>query len=354
MLIFSALNVKNTRHTGIDLLRGVAILLVLFRHWTLDGFTSRLGWLGVDLFFVISGFLISGLLFREQQKHTTIDYLRFFVRRGLKIYPLFFLLIGASYLLIAVHESQAYTTYSLAWPCLHELLFIQNYLGGIYVHTWSLAVEEHFYIILMLCFALFFMKRKQNVLPVCIVFLVAPFGLRIYNCLAGNGHNHFFTHTRIDSLFCGVLLQYGWKYYREELLTFRKNMGLLLPFICVILLSCVGFISPDNYFIQGPGFTVIAFCFAGILLYVLGADVKETFPVKALAFTGFYSYSIYLLHIPVKLLLEYLGLYETGGLTNCLYFAIYVLSCLSAGTLASLLIEQPILRLRDKKFPSRA
>jgi len=79
----------NSRNQSLDMLRGVAVLLVLGRHMDGAGIWSSAGWCGVDLFFVLSGFLISGLLFTEFKKTGTIDVKRFWIRRGFKIYPAF-------------------------------------------------------------------------------------------------------------------------------------------------------------------------------------------------------------------------------------------------------------------------
>src|SRR5260221_13388339 len=99
---------KKAPSKELDRLRCIAVLMVLFRHLPVppesapswikgpQSFLHQAGWAGVDLFFVLSGFLISGLLFREQQQYGRIDFKRFFIRRGLKIYPGFFALIGAT------------------------------------------------------------------------------------------------------------------------------------------------------------------------------------------------------------------------------------------------------------------
>ncbi len=75
----------------IDFLRGIAVILVLFRHHAFINNTHNAGWIGVDLFFVLSGFLVSGLLFREYIQHQKINAKLFLIRRGFKIYPLFYL-----------------------------------------------------------------------------------------------------------------------------------------------------------------------------------------------------------------------------------------------------------------------
>src|SRR5689334_20467843 len=80
----------NDRLTELDFLHGIAVILVLFAHHYLTIYTATMGWIGVDLFFVLSGFLVSGLLFAEYQKFGNIDTKRFLIRRGFKIYPAFY------------------------------------------------------------------------------------------------------------------------------------------------------------------------------------------------------------------------------------------------------------------------
>ena len=82
------------RIKGLDLLRGIAILLVLFRHCDIENnILHHFGWLGVDLFFVLSGFLVSGLLFNEYKKIGKVKIGRFLIRRGFKIYPPFYFFV---------------------------------------------------------------------------------------------------------------------------------------------------------------------------------------------------------------------------------------------------------------------
>ena len=80
-----------SRLRELDFLRGIAILLVLLRHITLFSFTTQMGWIGVDLFFVLSGFLVSGLLFKEYIQFGNIQPKLFLIRRGFKIYPIYFI-----------------------------------------------------------------------------------------------------------------------------------------------------------------------------------------------------------------------------------------------------------------------
>jgi peptidoglycan/LPS O-acetylase OafA/YrhL len=137
------------RVAPIDILRIVAILLVLGRYMGEAGAHSyilaalrRCGWVDVDLFFVLSGFLISGLLFKGYKKSGRINVLTVLLRRGFKIYPPFYVFILITMLVETPHRPNM----------LAEIFFVQNYLPGVRPHTRSLAVEEHFYLLLPLLF----------------------------------------------------------------------------------------------------------------------------------------------------------------------------------------------------------
>src|SRR5262249_41464929 len=144
----------------LDILRGIAILMVLGSHpvakldeagWFrplahLWGYT---GWTGVNLFFVLSGFLVGGLLFAEWRATGRLNPGRFVIRRMFKIWPSYYFFLG---ILVAI-------TMRAGWDhriLLPFFLHMQNYwgdIGAIAPHTWSLAVEEHFYILLPLILA---------------------------------------------------------------------------------------------------------------------------------------------------------------------------------------------------------
>ena len=149
---------KGTRLIQLDFLRGCAALLVMGHHGFLEatqaGFFKwpahvwwRLANSGVDLFFVLSGFLIGGLLFQEWKKSGNLDIKRFLIRRGFKIWPSYFFYVFFS---IGVHS--ATVTWGDPWRgltyLLPNLLHLQNYLVTPITHTWSLSVEEHFYLAL--------------------------------------------------------------------------------------------------------------------------------------------------------------------------------------------------------------
>jgi len=134
----------------LDVLRGAAILLVLCRHgivsseragWlkSLSFHLWHLGWTGVDLFFVLSGFLVGGLLFKEIRVSGRLNAKRFLVRRGFKIWPAYFVFLA----FVFVRESRikTHTVKGALRALLPNLVHLQNYLGTPRPITWSLAVE---------------------------------------------------------------------------------------------------------------------------------------------------------------------------------------------------------------------
>jgi len=340
---------KKQRNLNLDALRGVAILLVLGRHFECFPLWTRIGWAGVDLFFVLSGFLISGLLFEEWKSCGSIQIKRFYVRRALKIYPSFYALL---FLTIPLH---------MLWPSVTphpvstvrmgvEMLFVQNYFSGIWGHTWSLAVEEHFYLILPVI--LWLMTRARSADPfrhLQMAFLaVATLALMLRLVTAAEFPRQPFptltpTHLRIDSLLFGVVLSYYRHFRVDKFAQFAQSrIGLPLIGTSIILL----FAFPiETVFMHTLGFTFM-FLGAGSLLAKV-IDLQTTGytarAAESLAIIGTYSYSIYLWHFGIARLVPQSGLVP---------FLFYIAMSVSMGMLAAKVIEYPVLAFRDKVFPS--
>ena len=206
----------------LDALRGLAVILVLGHHVTWNPLWVRFGWSGVDLFFVLSGFLISGLLFREYKQYGNIHILRFWTRRALKIYPAYYLLIFAT--VAGRMLAKTPIGWSHIWP---DLIFVQSYVPGTWGHLWSLAVEEHFYILLPLLLWAMTMRRRRTHDPfhqlplVCLITAVACLALRSAHLLTGEPFNFqshkFATHVRLDALSFGVLFSYYWEFRHRSI-----------------------------------------------------------------------------------------------------------------------------------------
>jgi peptidoglycan/LPS O-acetylase OafA/YrhL len=356
------------RSKAIDVLRAIAVVLVLGRHmtpcpesassgWhTLTSIWQRGGWIGVDLFFVLSGFLVSGLLFKEFTRTGTIAAGRFLIRRGFKIYPAFYVMIGASVFLDWRH--QAFHLENI----LPEIFFVQNYFPCRWNHTWSLAVEEHFYFLLLI-FLVWCSKRggDRTFAPVPAAFaLVAGLclALRIWTSAHGpyiHIQNLMPTHLRIDSLFFGVLLSYF--YNRNQAAYVAKVQVWRWP---LVVLGCLA-LAPA-FFVEIEK-TPYLYTF-GYLLHYLGAgallSVLVATPVferpwfGGIAYVGSHSYSIYLWHMPLSSWVIPVLAHRFGERWNWFaYFGVYFLGSIVLGIVLANIIEYPALRLRDRLFPSK-
>jgi len=384
MSFFKAESKKRLRQ--LDILRGVAVLLVIGHHVILQPEESgmfqplvnvliRFGWSGVDLFFVLSGFLVGGLLFSELRSRSVLDVRRFVIRRGFKIWPAYYAYLLTVFLLLLVQEQG--NVHRALGHILPNFFHIQNYLGTARPHTWSLAVEEHFYLLLPLLLLLllkFGRRRPPSVsyLPVIAIgVMVLCTGLR-YLAIAHQPFDpatHYNpTHLRMDSLFFGVLLGYLYHFKNASLEKIARRRYSLL-FLGLILICPMMVIDiRAGWFVPVVGFAMLYVGYGLILLAVVYTPVGEGKLGKLmgssfgrlLAFIGFFSYPIYLWHIDAaRLPLQYFterGLF--GVLPSSWRFilitAIYVVLATAAGVILGTLVEKPALAFRDAFFPSRA
>ncbi len=346
------------RSSALDTLRGIAVLLVLVRHVQLPGGLSawldvplraiqRGGWAGVDLFFVLSGYLVSGLLFSAWKKDGQLRVGRFLIRRGFKIYPAFYVM------LIAV--------LAWRWPgwsyALSEGLFVQNYGPAIFPHTWSLAVEEHFYLALPLVLWLAHGKKERPfaALPVIVPGVaIVCLALRIataWDSDIATRANYAPTHLRCDALFFGVLLSWLSHFHRAALdaFTAKHRRAFVALGVLGVAPAFVFGLGP-TWFLHTAGFTAL-YLAAGCWLLLA---VRHGWSARPLAGIGFYSYSIYLWHIPVQRILldgHCRDWFPRDGFERPV---IYLVATITFGVLAAWLVELPFLKLRDRLFPSRA
>jgi peptidoglycan/LPS O-acetylase OafA/YrhL len=355
------------RNKRLDILRCVAVITVILHHSGDSKFFTRVGWTGVDLFFVLSGFLISGLLFSEYKRYHAIGFKRFFIRRALKIYPAFYMFLCVTGIAgeLVFHSHPTLVRY------LHEVFFVMNYRQGVWDHTWTLAVEEHFYIFLPIFLFIIGRSSSNRENPFCFIpWAAATIALlclvfRAASVYIGTPNFHMAytaSHDRMDALFFGVLIGYLYHFRPTilDVLMGRTRHRVAMAAVSAVLLSFAYPYSRDSRFFATFGYSFIYLGFAGILLlslYVHGicsgklARVMEL-AGSAAAFVGMYSYSIYLWHGPVAAWLPGL-MRRTLGFPTGRYgrFAVYLVGSLVTGTVMSKLVEYPILRLRDRILP---
>ena len=316
-----------TRHLpGLDGLRGLAIAMVMFCHFlpysdqphSLMGrlffFVGRCGWCGVDLFFVLSGFLITGILL--EAKGTSHYFRNFYARRTLRIFPLYYLVLAAVFLLIPLIRPAAFAPAELAGIQHHQawlwiygsnlLMFWKNDIG--FFHSdwldlnpfWSLAVEEHFYLIWP---AVVFLCSRPVLKVVCVVIVVSSFILRGVMFHKGVVESiYVFTPCRVDTMALGALLAIlvrGDQATAKRLLGGAKWMALILGLLWFASLWKNP--SRDRLWSVTAGYTLVAGFFAALLPAVLvapvGTPLGRVFNSALLRTLGKYSYGLYVYHV---------------------------------------------------------
>jgi peptidoglycan/LPS O-acetylase OafA/YrhL len=282
---------------------------------------------------------------------------RFLVRRGFKIYPAFYVFLIVTVLL----RMERGTIFSPA-ELLSEAFFVQNYGPHVWSHTWSLAVEEHFYLLLA---ALFWIlqtaapgRPSRWLLSVCVaaaVVIPAPRALTIWAAPYKAETHAFPTHLRIDELFFGVFLSFLYHCQPARVQFVPRRRALVFAGSAAVLVGSFLIPHPATRYVLAPTLHCVAF--GGILLAALSVQVPTAGVVGRLsagvAYLGSHSYSVYLWHTAVLVFGMMIARKILGGEPNYyVAFAGYIGASLAFGVVMSKLVEAPILRLRDRLFPS--
>jgi peptidoglycan/LPS O-acetylase OafA/YrhL len=299
---------------ALDGVRGVAILLVLFYHlfWSnthtgnrVIDFIAQLRescWVGVDLFFALSGFLITGILFDSREdKHY---FKNFYFRRVLRIFPLYYGVILAFFLFfhgtLSTEKRPLYllSVYLQNTPLWWHYMPKTTLVNSV-SHLWSLAVEEQFYIVWPLI--VFCVRDRRKLLWVTASLAVAALVCRA--CLlvqqAPFEETYKMTICRADSLLSGALLALMVRGARETVLRYAAPcFWLALAICCVIGWKSGNFDWETNYSINLFGYSVLAIGGAALIAMTLrpGSIASRLMSIGFLRFFGKYSYGIYVFH----------------------------------------------------------
>lgn len=346
---FSPPQVDRPRQIELDFLRGLAILAVLDYHDTYEvlhypfqllGFPS-IGWIGVDIFFVLSGFLVGGLLIREWTSTGHLNARRFLIRRIFKIWPQYYFFLLA--VVLTGHQPMR-----AMWPA---FLNIQNYLITI-PHLWTLAVEEHAYILLVLLVVLAARLRVTTqtafltIAGLCAAVVTLRLVLAILNLPFMMG-----THTRIEGILYGVLL--ALLFHRAPAL-FHRLQNLRWLWFSTLLLALAG-LRPTP---TTPWAVSLSFDFANLVGVSLLMLLSRPRPAhsrpwiyRAVAWIGLYSYGIYLWHVSLYAPVASLALRLPSSQRPVFTALAQPLFGIAVGVLLTRLVEFPMLRLRERLFP---
>lgn len=300
----------------------------------------------MDIFFVLSGYLVSGLLFDETKRRGQARIGRFLIRRGFKIYPAFYAMLAGTCVVRTILGGGL-----LPRALLAEALFVQNYSPtSLWNHTWSLDVEEHFYLLLALLFAVAQLrKRAFSPLPWALAAFVLCPVFRFFSA----EQIPFRTHERLDALAFGVVLRWALDNQALRGLAKRPRVRWVLAVGGLLFMLPAMLLGQLDRFVSVAGLTLLYLGAGGLVLALVAHPWPERNPLaRALARVGVDSYSIYLWHMPVIVWLPRLLERAHLHLRAEPVILISIAASLIAGVALARLIELPGLALRERLFPA--
>jgi peptidoglycan/LPS O-acetylase OafA/YrhL len=368
----------------LDGMRGIAVLAVMAFHFSLfshisvttaaasawEGIAS-VGWIGVDLFFVLSGFLITGILY--DSKNSAGYFRTFYARRSLRIFPLYYGVLAAFFFVLplvfptsaAVRHHTAdelwyWTHLSNVEIALHGWGEISLYVG----HFWSLAVEEQFYLVWPIVVLLL---SGRQLLRFCAGVMVFSLALRTYLFATGEGVAAFvLTPARMDTLAFGAVLAVVMRDAElyARLRRFVRPLAVLSAILLAGLLLWRNGLDKNDAVAGTIGFTLLGALFSTAIFFALTAaragHYNRLLSSRGLRFFGKYSYALYVFHQPVALVLTALGLPAilgqlgvSGFGAQLAYGSVATMMSLILSLISWNLLEKQFLKLKDR-FAARA
>ena len=341
------------RLPGLDGLRAIAVSWVILAHFLTSHRISptnavvveiaRMGGFGVELFFVLSGFLITWLLLREEEKSGSIDLKAFYLRRAFRILPPALAFLAAMGVLVLWGKIQV-----PAWDFVSTLLFFRNFVRGPEVtgHYWSLAIEEQFYWVWPVLFL--FLSRDRRLYLTAALILLAPVWRKLNGAYFGSADvNWMRTDLRYDALLMGCFLAAVLVHPRFSKMlnapVFTSQWGVPVAVVSIVLLnsSLLGR-APGAVKLLTPSVSFVLV--ALIIRYLIQGKrgwVDLVFNFKPLVGLGLISYSLYLWQQPFCLVnpRDFPVAFSPG-------VAVFVSVVLAV--LSHFFIERPALRLRSR------
>jgi len=358
------------RLPGLDLLRAIAIVWVmLFHSYIIGGWhepfrnLENFGWMGVDLFFVLSGYLIGSQLLKPLSEGRPLALMQFYLRRAFRILPVYFVVLALYFSWPAFREQPGIQ------PLWQFVTFTVNLLidtdhNLAFSHVWSLCVEEHFYLAFP-CLAWWLTRRPSTgkFIGVCLVVLIGGMTLRwsiwthwlapvihqdAYNARFLEGI-YYPTWSRLDGLLAGVMLA-TIKIYRQALWARLQTHANGLMLLGLFIVACAIALFRDR---AGLLSTVIGYPLlsSGLAFVVMAGSSTQSWlgklKIPGAGWLALTSYSLYLSHKAVLHLADNLLGAQLAGHTALAFF-VYALAVLMVGGILYYAVEQPFLKLRER------
>lgn len=371
---------RSRRLPELDGVRGIAMLSVLVWHYVVGQAQTTVGspaaylvrslsmtWAGVDLFFVLSGFLIGGILM--DNRGSTNYYTTFYFRRGLRILPLYFLMLALFFVGVTVFSNTQ--NEGLAWlfenplPAWSYITFLQNFsmasAGEMGPHwiaiSWSLAVEEQFYLILPILIRL--VPPAKLITALILLVVSAPIIRTLLFLYHGNGDvaGYVLLPARWDALFLGVVGAWIIRQKKVAEIVAEKKTWLIVAMIGSGILTLLMLLSGQNMGSAGMsyfGYTAIAVFSMAFILYVLLSPksvVSSILRDPLIVWIGTISYGIYLFHEPVSGILHSVfhgGPPRIASFSDALVTLLALFVTLVLAGMSSRWLERPFIRYGER------
>ena len=365
-------NNKSKYLPSIDSLRALAVLAVIIYHVDVNYLPG--GFLGVDLFFVLSGYLISSLIIKEYRKTGSLNLYNFYIRRARRLLPAVYFMITVGLVVMVLFNEVllrkshldaifGYIYSSNWWYIFHKLDYFDSFgAQSPFKHLWSLAIEEQFYMVFPLLFLLVNRKKKSKdgtyilnknflyvVLGLILVSLIAHILLFDINNIS---RIYFGTDTRAFSLLVGVVgaILYPMERLHDKV-TQQQNMIYSVVSLASIatLITVMIYTSEYNTWLYRGGFLLVAIL--GLIVIISSGKqhtlMSKLLSFKPVVFIGKISYSLYLWHFPVLVLTTPVS--EIGN-PNIIFVVLRVILTFILATASYVFVETPIRKLGFKNY----
>lgn len=348
----------------LDGLRALAVFAVMITHWIYLDVVVKLGfgfW-GVNLFFVLSGFLITEILLKQQycnQKRSEI-LKKFYIKRTLRIFPIYYLVIIFA-LFLNLDNSRSFAGYTLTYTLNFYNVFTGD-IGTSLSHLWSLCVEEQFYlvwpILLLIVKPLNHLKLIIAMIVLAILIRFVFFAVKVPNYSI---YNYRMMPACMDALGIGALLAYL-KLNKAGLLE-QLLKKIYIPFIALCLFIIVVFLLKDTGIISETLFrffvSVCSFFLIGCSIFKMNNRFGRFLENKVIQYLGRISYGLYLYHFIVSSLLNgwYHNYWDSIATSipavlrynsYLISFPLYLAITIALASLSYYIIEKPFLKLKEK------
>ena len=301
---------------GLDGLRAIAVIGIIIYHLNTKWLSG--GFLGVDTFFVISGYLITSLLLSEYYRNNSINLVNFWLRRFKRLIPammfvvtvvLIYTLLFKPELIISIkHDAIAALFYvSNWWYIIQDVDYFNQFAVAPLKHLWSLAIEEQFYLFfpfILLGLLKFFKKRTTMIILLIISLLSLTAMITIHMYTGNNSRVYFGTDTRLQTLLLGCLLAFIWPpfSFRKDISKGAKASISAIGIVgMAVLIYLFVVVSDQDKWIYSGGFYAISFLTLFVIASVVhpSSVLKKILSFKLFIYIGKRSYSLYLWHYPI-------------------------------------------------------